>query len=149
MDEQIRNFFEALSGSLEELLACLDGLDAKALDWRPVEGANSLYAIALHTLSNAERNVMSHFLGEPYVYDRTAEFAASASGQPPLRERWETLRKRMEDGLSQATAADLLAPRQHQRMGSVPGQAVLVQVVRHAAEHVGEARLTRQLLDAR
>lgn len=149
MDQQIANFLGALSDSLDELLSCLDGLDERELDWRPLPGANSLYIIGLHTLSNAERNVMSHFLGEPYTYDRAAELASSAVGQRLLRERWTALRARMEAGLAGATSADLVAPRQHQRMGTVIGQAVLVQVVRHAAEHVGEARLTRQLFDAR
>jgi hypothetical protein len=141
-------FHGALEESLEMLMLAIEGLDEQAIHWRPVEGANSLAVIVKHTLANAERNVMNSFLGEPYDYDRPEEFRDTES-MGEVMDAWAGLRERMAKGLETAPAERLSELCSHARLGMVPGRAVLLQVCRHAAEHVGEARLTRQLLDAR
>ncbi len=52
-------FWRYIASSLDRLVGCLDGLDAEALNWcPPAPGANSLYALATHTLGNAEENIL-------------------------------------------------------------------------------------------
>jgi hypothetical protein len=47
-------FWRYIASSLDRLVACLDGLDADGLNWRPAATeANSLYALTTHTLGNA------------------------------------------------------------------------------------------------
>lgn len=142
-------FFMVVDESVEGILECTEGLDTAGLNWKPVAGGNSLHAIANHTMANAERNILSSYCGQPYAYDRAAEFAAEAKdGDTPLGERWAELRSRMIAGMAAAGPEACDRDCDHVRMGRVKGWEVLVQVSRHAAEHLGEARLTRQLLDA-
>ena len=47
------------------------------------------------------------------------------------------------------TREDLDRARQHPRRGIITGRDVLIVVARHAAEHWGEAQLTRSLMNAR
>jgi hypothetical protein len=142
-------FFTVVDESIEWILGAADGLDATMLNLVPVQGGNCLYAIAIHTMANAERNILSSYCGQAYEYDREAEFAARANGDiGSLRTTWENLRPRLIAGLAAAGPEAFTSDCDHVRMGRVKGWEVLVQVSRHAAEHVGEARLTRRLLDA-
>jgi hypothetical protein len=59
------------------------------------------------------------------------------------------VRDRIAKSLGTLTRADLDAARQHPRRGTITGRDVLIVVARHAAEHWGEAQLTRSLMKAR
>ena len=148
MDPETAMFFGAITESLESILSRTEGMDADSLNWRPdVPAGNSLYALTLHTLSNVHRNILSHYCGEPYAYDRAAEFRESGTAAE-LAARHADLVVRMERALEAAGAGGLTRICDHQRLGKIPGRAVLLQAARHAAEHAGEANLTRALLDA-
>ncbi|MGH2632043.1 MAG: DUF664 domain-containing protein [Tepidiformaceae bacterium] len=149
MDAELAMYLRAIEGSLERVLACLEGLDAQAIQWRPLPTANCLAAIARHALANAERNLLGTFAGQPYDWHRDEEFLAEAETAASLHAGWEALRQRFRDALDAAPASTLEELRQHPRMGEVTGRAVLLQAARHVAEHVGEAELTRALLDNR
>jgi hypothetical protein len=138
-----------ISRSLERVVATLDGLDAAALAWRPAaEDANCLLAIASHALVNAEDNVLGAVCGEQVRRERVGEFVAAGLTAEQVRERWEALHKRMSAAMGELKARDLTAEREHPRRGRLTGRAVLIVAARHAAEHQGEAELTRHLLEA-
>ncbi len=62
------------------MTACLEGLSEAQLNWRPaIEGANSAYVIAAHTLGNARAWVLGIACGQPVERDRQAEFRASGA----------------------------------------------------------------------
>ena len=73
-------FWRYIASSLDRLVALLDGLSADDLDWRPpAPGANSLYVLAMHTLGNAEENLLEILGGQPIGRDREAEFAVQGA----------------------------------------------------------------------
>jgi hypothetical protein len=55
----------------------------------------------------------------------------------------------MHECLEAMPATALEEQCEHPRLGRIAGRAVLLQAERHAAEHLGEAELTRALLLAR
>ena len=148
MDAETTQFFEFIEESLDLILSCGDGLARDGLQWTP-DGprTNSLQVIVSHSLANAERNVLAAFCGEPYKYDRDAEFRASEVSGAELHSSWDSLRVRMRASLAESDASWLTRECSHARLGMVPGRTVLLQAARHAAEHVGEARLTRALIE--
>jgi len=148
MDAEITMYLQAIEGSMDRVLACLHGLNYDAIRWQPLPSANCLAAIARHTLANAERNVLGTFAGEPYDWRRDDEFLAEGESGESLAASWAGLRERIDHALESIPATSLDAVRHHPRMGEVTGRAVLLQATRHAAEHVGEAELTRALLRA-
>jgi hypothetical protein len=148
VDPEIAQFLEFIEESLDTILSCVDGLNNEEMHWKPeTPGTNCLQVIAAHSLANAERNVLATFYGETYEYDRDAEFKANDVSAVELQARWNGLRSRMRASLAKSDASWLTRECSHARLGIVPGRTVLLQAARHVAEHVGEARLTRALIE--
>ena len=148
MDPEIAQFLDFIEDSLDMTLSCTNGLDADALQWKPdASRTNCLQVIAAHSLANAERNILATFCGQPFTYDREAEFTPGVVSVDELQTRWAALRERIRASLAESHNSWLTRDCDHARLGKVPGRTVLLQAARHAAEHVGEARLTRALID--
>lgn len=134
-----------ISRSVERLLACLDGLDEAALNWRPLPNASSLYNLATHIIGNIEETVLGVICGHQVVRDRDAEFSAVGSDTVALRARWQGLEAQITQDLTHLTPINLDRPRLHPRRGMVSAWEILIVVARHAAEHLAHAELTRDL----
>ena len=145
---EVATFWTAIQSSLDGLLKSMEGLDAEQLNWRPpAPETNSLYALATHTLGNAEELILGILAGRPVQRDRESEFRATGDSAGAHAERWSSLRGRMEAAL--ASLPDGALDRddyQHPRRGQISGREALLIVARHAAEHTGQAELTRDLL---
>ena len=58
-NREAASFCQGILRSLDKIMACLEGLDEYQLNWRPpAEGANSVYGIAQHTLTSAEKYLL-------------------------------------------------------------------------------------------
>lgn len=143
-------FWGALRASMQRLLGALEELSPEQLNWKPeAEGANSLFVLATHTMGNIAENVLEILGGRPVGRDREAEFRAGGDSAEALAQRWEELRRQVEPVLTGLTGADLERDYRHPRRGQVSGYTVCFVVADHAAEHAGQAELTRDLLRAR
>lgn len=80
----------------------------------------------------------------PVGRERDAEFAQDGTAAG-VRARWRELRPRLVAALSHVAPGELARDRPHPRRGALDGRAVLIVVARHAAEHLGQAELTRDL----
>jgi hypothetical protein len=142
-------FWRFIASSLDRLVACLDGLSAEDVNWRPpAPEANSLAALAMHTLGNAEENILETLGGRAVGRDRESEFVTDGVSAEDIAARWQALRGRLEQVLAKLPAGALDVEYPHPRRGGVTGRAILIVVARHAAEHLGQAELTRDLLRA-
>ena len=139
-------YWRFITSSVDRLLACFDGLDAAALNWRPLPNANSLYVLATHMIGNIEETVWGLVCGQSIVRDRDAEFSATGHDAQLLQTRWQTLQTHIAQHLAQLPLSDLEQEHLHPRRGPLTGWAILIIVARHAAEHLAHAELTRDLL---
>lgn len=135
-----------ISGSIEQLLKCLDGLSSKDLNWYPIESANSLYVLATHVLGNVEENIIEILYGQKVNRIREDEFKASGDSIEPILSKWSDLQIRVKDCIKNLSPENLTSVRKHPRRGELSGWEILVIVARHTAEHMGQAKLTRDLL---
>jgi uncharacterized damage-inducible protein DinB len=143
---EIETFWGYIATSLDRLVEVGGSLDPDGLHWRPpAPGANSVAILVHHTLSNAEGNLLGTLAGEDVKRDREAEFAEGEGTGADLVDEWRILRARFERSLRGVDAAEMERQRPHPRRGSVNGREVLIVVARHAAEHMGQAELTRDL----
>ena len=147
MNAEIEMFLVVVEQGCEAVVGALEGLPREAIRWTPAPEANSLAAIAKHSLANAERNLLMTFAGESYDWRREEEFLADDETAESLRAAWTALAARLRASLELVPDARLSEILQHPRMGAVPGRAVLLQAARHVSEHAGESQLTRGLLD--
>ncbi len=139
-------FWRYISSSLDRLVTLAMEIDDKGLHWEPpAPETNSTAILAFHTLGNAEENILETLCDQPVNRNRQGEFTARDRSKRKLRERWEDLWPRLEQALTGLPDAALNTPRIHPRRGCIDGREILIVVARHAAEHLGQAELTRDL----
>ena len=135
-----------ISGSIEQLLKCLDDLSSNDLNWCPIESANSLYVLATHVLGNIEENIIETLCGQEVNRKREDEFKASGDSVDSILIKWSNLQIRIKECIENLSSEDLNSIREHPRRGQLAVWEILIIVARHAAEHMGQAKLTRDLL---
>lgn len=146
VDTEIESLWGYIRRSVDRILSCLDGLGEDDLNWRPLENANSLYVLAVHIIANVEANILGVLCLQNIVRHRDEEFKARGSSIEPVLERWRDVQERISSHLAQLSSHDLDREYEHPRRGRVVGRDLLITIARHAAEHVGHAELTRDLL---
>jgi DinB superfamily len=132
---------------VDRVLAATDGLTASQLAWTPpAKGANSLLVLSAHTVGAAERHILVNIAGREPGGTRDEEFAATATVEA-IRERWADVQRGIVEVLDALTpdrlAEDLPGPASTRSV-----QAMVIHAIAHAAEHAGQAELTRDLIRA-
>jgi hypothetical protein len=142
-------FSHSIIGSIERIVACLDGLDAEQMNWKPTaQDTNSLYVLAVHTMANVEQAVLDVLGGETIHRERDEEFIATGDSADWIDQRWSALKPKVEQTLANVAPEALDKDYEHPRRGPMSGLQVLLVTATHAAEHVGHAEVTRDLLKA-
>jgi uncharacterized damage-inducible protein DinB len=146
---EVASFWRSINGTLTRLVATLDGLSEREINWRPpAPEANSLYVLAIHTMGNVEENVLETLCGQPVNRQRDQEFSGGGTSVEAVQQRWQALQRRIEDTLAPLPSSELDRLYKHPGREQESGRDVLMLVARHAGEHVGQAELTRDLLRA-
>lgn len=148
-DPVVGIYWRYIDSSIGRLVQVAQTVDAVGLIWQPpAPETNSIYALAMHTLGNAEENILETLCGRSVQRQRDQEFAPTGTAAN-VQERWDTLRVLLIAALAGLQPGELERSRHHPRRGTITGLEVLLVVARHAAEHLGQAELTRDLWLAR
>lgn len=147
--DEVATFWRFIVSSLDRLLAVAQSLDGDGVHWRPpAPGSNSVAVLVRHTLGNTEENLLMVLCGQPFARQRDDEFVDRSVSAADLDASWHELRPRIETALANVEAEEMTRMHPHPRRGSVSGRDVLIVVARHAAEHLGQVELTRDLWHA-
>ena len=146
---EIDLYWHKITETVDELVACLEGLDGESLDWKPLDDANSLYVLATHTMGNVRHNLLNVLCGLPITRDRDAEFVVRGGSATEIEARWNELKARISSAIEDLPPTEMDRERDDPNRGIITGRELLLFVARHAAEHYGQAQLTRDLLRAR
>jgi uncharacterized damage-inducible protein DinB len=151
MTSEISSYTSQLKSLLDRLCEVAQGLDEAQLNRRPpIDGANSVYVIATHTLGNARAWVLGIACGHPMGRDRPAEFRASGRDAFALVAEAQTLSGEIEAAMAALPPADL-----EQRLvpaASLWGEGdpheisrreAVLHVIEHASLHLGHLQMTR------
>ena len=149
----IESIGETAEGLLARLLAATDGLSAEQLDARPLDDTSSLFILATHAISATEWNFVEVLAGRNVDRTRQVEFDAKAADfDDPvelLRERRAAAQTAIQEALASLDEGEWDRERMHIfQQREITGWAVVCSALAHTAEHVGQAELTRQMLDA-
>ncbi len=152
MDAKIEAYSRQIRSLLNRVCASLEGLSEMQMNWRPpIEGANSAYVIAAHTLGNARVWVLGIACGQALGRDRPAEFRAGGS-HADLLAATRGLSGEIEAALAALHPSSLerrVVPSQELWGEGEPYEIsvreALVEVVEHASIHLGELHVTRDL----
>ncbi|NTU81908.1 MAG: DinB family protein [Chloroflexales bacterium] len=147
-------FAQVLTQIARDIIAQLEGLsDAELNQPVPLPEANTLAALATHTLGAGEFWTLVLVGGQAIPRDRPAEFRAVGHG-PALIARFEGWIVALQALLADLPA-EALGPVPHpppgrrlQAIGDAPltGRDCLLRAVEHSATHLGHIQLTRQLV---
>ena len=137
-----------ISNTVDEIVACLEGVGSDDLDWSPLDDANSLYVLATHTMGNVRHNLLNGLCGLAISRDRDAEFAVTGGSAADIVAHWNEIKSQISNSVEGLPRGELDRERDHPRYGTISGHELLVLVSTHAAEHYGQAQLTRDLLKA-
>jgi uncharacterized damage-inducible protein DinB len=156
MNPEIETYNKYVRKQIDDILTALNGLNEEQLNQRPgVDGANSAYVIATHVLGNARAWVLGIACGQPLSRDRPAEFASSGSHES-LDKAATALFSEMDQAvgkLNPATLGDRFVPRQELWGEGEPHEIArreaFAHVIEHAAMHLGQIHLTRDLVSKR
>lgn len=139
---------DRLVREVDRVIGTTEGLTAAQLAWTPAaKEANSLLVLAAHTVGAAERHILVNVAGRKPGATRDEEFAAKED-MAGVRARWDEVRRGIVDVLDNLPPGrlddDLPGP-----VSTRSVQAMIVHAIAHAAEHAGQAELTRDLAKLR
>lgn len=147
--QEAATFWQYISGTLDRFMDVVAECSVEELNWRPpAPDTNSIYILAVHTLANARQNILGKVCGEDISRNREEEFVQVATEENASVPWWPALRADMERALADVEQSQLDAAIDDPDRGTVSGREFLLIVARHAAEHVGQAELTRDLVRA-
>jgi len=147
---EITEYLEHLRALRGKVLQTLEGLGADALNWTPTNDAtNSLFVLATHCIGS-EHGWMFEILGRgELTRNRPAEFLARGDDLAALREQYARIARETEALLATRTLDDLLTTRARTPFGDVSERWIILHVLEHYSEHLGQMYLTRQLWEGR
>ena len=136
---------DRLVREVERVIGATDGLGSAQLAWTPgAKGANSLLVLAAHTVGAVERHILVSIAGRKPSRTRDEEFA-DAGDIGAIRARWDVVKRGVGDVLDDLPPGrldeDLPGP-----VSTRSVHSMIVHAIAHAAEHAGQAELTRDLV---
>ena len=154
MNSEVVSINKSIQQRLELIISCLKDLTPEQLNWSPpIEGANSAYVLANHTLGNVRAWVLGITCQQSIERDRPGEFSASANSIEGLIEEWQELSIEIASALSVLSSSDLderIIPTQSLwgvgEVEQISRRDALIQVIEHASLHLGHLELTRDLI---
>ena len=141
--ETIGSLFRAVHRDIREQV---EGLDRKALNWKPHPEANSIAVLVFHALGS-EREMINAVRAIKTERDRPAEFEVEADSAD-LIALLEIADADMDRHIAALTAHDLSAPRPRGDRPPRPGLEWLMRNYGHEREHLAQIELTKQLYGA-
>lgn len=147
-------YAQVLTMLAREIIAQLDGLSDEELNHPvPLPDANTLAALATHTLGAGQYWSLTLVGGQVIPRDRPAEFRAVSHGPELITgfEGWIAALQALLADLPPEALGPLPNPpagRRLQAIGDAPltGRDCLLHAIDHTATHLGHIQLTRQLV---
>ncbi len=137
-------FCFAMRRNMEGVLRGLESVPQEALSWRPAfDGANTLGAIAVHTVASCEWWVLACVRGDDIPRDRDAEFRATTTATE-VRRRFEAWYAAVEALIRDQPPGWFAALSQHPN-GDRTRRRCLMHTVEHMAQHFGHIEMTVDL----
>jgi hypothetical protein len=146
---EIATFWMFLEQVLDRFVELMDGLGPDELNWHPdAPGTNSIHVLSTHTMGNVRWTVLEIIRGHSVNRDRDGEFASMAGETNVPVEQWPALRGELEEAIGALPAEAMDTIYHHPVFGDYTGRQVMLVMIRHAAEHLGHAGMTRDLIMA-
>jgi uncharacterized damage-inducible protein DinB len=137
-------FCFSMRRNMEGIVRAIEGVPQEALSWQPpFPNANTLGALAVHTVGSCEWWVLACVRGDDIARDRDAEFRATTTAAD-MRQRFEAWYAATEALIRDQPPEWFGAPSHHPNGGRT-NRRCLMHTVEHMAQHFGHIELTTDL----
>ena len=148
MIPEAQSYLDTLRELRANVLKALEGLNGRGLNWTPTrEQSNSLFVLATHGVGSEHGWIFETLHQGPETRHRPAEVLEKGEDIAALRHQYDRIALETEDILGALTERDLGTTHDAGRHGKVTTRWIILHVVRHYSEHIGQMYLTRQLYE--
>lgn len=149
---EVAEYLNSIESRRAKIFTVLESSSREAWNWVPTgDETNSLFVIATHVIGS-EHGWIYEILGRgEQTRNRAAEFvamadiAAKGNSLESLRGEYERVGNETREILSKLSEQDLSSTRDRESHGTVSVRWIILHVIEHSCEHLGQMELTKQL----
>lgn len=143
---EVTEYLASIERVRGKIFKTLEEMPPEAWNWAPTsDETNSMYVVVTHCLGS-EHGWLYEILGRgEQTRNRPAEFLARGETLDTLRQEFARVDKETRQVLEGLTEADLTTTRYRESHGEVTSRWVILHVIEHSSEHLGQLYLTKQL----
>jgi uncharacterized damage-inducible protein DinB len=147
---EVAQYFDSIERQRTRIFQTLEQASSDAWNWTPTnDETNSLFVMATHVIGSEHGWIYEVLHDGPKTRNRPAEFLAKGNSLEPLRAEFQRVAEQTRQVLEGLTEADLASTRHRASHGNVTVRWILLHVIEHSSEHVGQMELTKQLWERR
>ncbi len=150
MIHEISEYLNSIERQRAKIFATLENAPRDAWNWAPTnDETNSLFVLATHVIGS-EHGWIFEILGRgAETRNRPAEFLAKGESLDALRAEYERVGNETREIFEHLTEQDLSTTRYRESHGDVSMRWIILHVIEHSSEHLGQMELTKQLWEAK
>lgn len=143
---EITEYLDSLDRQRTKIFETLEGAPREAWNWMPTgDETNSLFVLAKHCIGS-EHGWIFEILGRgQQTRVRSAEFVARGEAPDDLRAEFQRVANETRKVLGALTEDELVTARFRESHGQVSVRWIILHVIEHFSEHLGQMYLTKQL----
>lgn len=143
---QVTEYLQSIETQRGKIFDILASAPREAWNWVPAgDETNSLYVIATHVIGS-EHGWIFEILGRgEQTRNRPAEFQAKGNSLDALRAEYERVGNATREIFEKLTEQDLTDTRHRESHDDVTARWIILHVIEHSSEHLGQMELTKQL----
>lgn len=146
MVPEIAEYLQAIERVRTKIFETLEQAPHESWNWAPTsDETNSLFVMATHVIGS-EHGWLYEILGNgEKTRNRPAEFLAQGNSLDALRAEYDRVANQTGQVLTALTENNLSAMHYRESHGNVSGRWIILHVIEHSSEHLGQMYLTKQL----
>lgn len=146
MSTEIAEYLDSINRQRARIWQTVESADPRSLNWTPTgQQTNSLFVLTTHVIGS-EHGWIYEILGNgAQTRNRPAEFSARGDNLDGLRVEYERVAEETSRVLLALTDSDLGTTRHCAGHGDKTVRWIILHVIEHISEHLGQMELTKQL----
>ncbi len=143
---EVAEYLHAIEDRRTKILNELETAPVEMWNWTPTDDeTNSLFVLATHVIGS-EHGWIYEILGQgELTRNRSAEFLAKGDSVEKLRAEYAKVGAETREVLDELDVRDLASTRYRESHGTITVRWILLHVIAHSSEHLGQMQLTKQL----
>lgn len=143
---EVSEYLSSISRQRARIWKTLETANPACLNWTPTKDeSNSLFVLGTHVIGS-EHGWIYEILGNgEKTRNRAAEFLSQGTDLSALKSEYERVAEETKKILEALTEDDLKTTRHRESHGDVTVRWILLHVIEHSSEHLGQMELTKQL----